>query len=276
MRFRDERAVARAVGAAVRAALAGAPAPAGPLPQPAGAARWNAAPPPTAAAASGRALLASARAAGALERSDEARGAPALPLRERLPALRPLGQVDEAFLVAEAPDGLYLVDQHAAHERVLYERAQAQLAAREPASQPLLQALVAPLSAAQAALAAVEAETLAALGWVLEETDDAALIVRALPALLGDAEPAAALAALLDRLEAEERLSGPERVAASLACRAAVRAGDRVAEAQQRELLAALEGCAQPQTCPHGRPTLLHLSSEQLRRSFGRSPRATP
>ena len=272
VRFRDERAVARAVGAAARAALAAAPAPAGPLPQRAGAAGWNAAPPPTAAAASGRALLASARVAGAVAPHDEARGVATLPLGERLPALRPLGQVDEAFLVAEAPDGLYLVDQHAAHERVLYERAQAQLAAREPASQPLLQALVAPLSAAQAALAAVEAETLAALGWVLEETDDAALIVRALPALLGDAEPAAALAALLDRLEAEERLSGPERVAASLACRAAVRAGDRVAEAQQRELLAALEGCAQPQTCPHGRPTLLHLSSEQLRRSFGRSP----
>ena len=270
VRFRDERAVARAVGAALRAALAGAPAPEGPPPLAAStSAPWIAPGLPEAAAPpSAAALLRSARPA-------EPRVAPAerpeLPLGERLPALRPLGQIDETFLVAEAPDGLCLVDQHAAHERVLYERVRAQLAAGEVAAQPLLQAVVAPLSASQAALAAAEAETLAALGWVLEATDDAALIVRALPALLGDVDPGKALAELLDRMEADERLSGPDRTAASLACRAAIRAGDRVGEAEQRALLAALERCALPQTCPHGRPTLLHLSREQLRRSFGRS-----
>ncbi len=276
VRFRDERAVARAVGAALRAALAGAPAPEGPLPIRADAsAPWTAPPAPFAPSpqASVAALLRSAQPA---EPRATAPHAPELPLGERLPALRPLGQVDETFLVAEAPDGLCLVDQHAAHERVLYERVRAQLAAGEVASQPLLQAVVAPLSASQAALAAVEAETLAALGWVLEQTDDAALIVRALPVLLGGGDAGAALAELLDRMEAEERLSGPDRTAASLACRAAIRAGDRVSEAQQRELLAALERCALPQTCPHGRPTLLHLSREQLRRSFGRSARPAP
>ena len=273
VRFRDERAVARAVSAALRAALSGAPAPEGPLPITADASVPWAAPPAPSPQSSAAALLRSARPA---EPPEPAPHAPELPLGERLPALRPLGQVDETFLVAEAPDGLCLVDQHAAHERVLYERVRAQLAAGEAASQPLLQAVVAPLSASQAALAAVEAETLAALGWVLEATDDAALIVRALPVLLGDGDPGAALAELLDRMEAEERLSGPDRTAASLACRAAIRAGDRVTEAQQRELLAALERCALPQTCPHGRPTLLHLSREQLRRSFGRSARPTP
>ncbi len=270
VRFREERAVARAVGAALRAALAGAPAPAGPPPL-AGStsAPWIAPGLPEASAPpSAAALLRSARPAEPREAPVER---PGLPLAERLPALRPLGQIDETFLVAEAPDGLCLVDQHAAHERVLYERVRAQLAAGDAASQPLLQAVVAPLSASQAALAAAEAEPLAALGWVLEATDDAALIVRALPALLGEGDPGAALAELLDRMEAEERLSGPDRTAASLACRAAIRAGDRVSEAEQRELLAALERCAQPQTCPHGRPTLLHLSREQLRRSFGRS-----
>ena len=210
VRFREERAVARAVGAALRAALSGAPAPEGPaLADPAASAPWSfpaqAASPPS-PQASVAALLRSAQPAEARGPAPEA---PELPLGERLPALRPLGQVDGTFLVAEAPDGLCLVDQHAAHERVLYERVRAQLAAGEAASQPLLQAVVAPLSASQAALAAMEAETLAALGWVLEQTDDAALIVRALPALLGDVEPGAALAELLDRMEAEERLSGP-------------------------------------------------------------------
>ena len=209
VRFREERAVARAVGAALRAALAGAPAPAGPPPI-AGStsAPWIAPGLPEASAPpSAAALLRSARPA---EPREEPVERPELPLAERLPALRPLGQIDETFLVAEAPDGLCLVDQHAAHERVLYERVRAQLAAGDAASQPLLQAVVAPLSASQAALAAAEAEPLAALGWVLEATDDAALIVRALPALLGDGDPGAALAQLLDRMEAEERLSGPD------------------------------------------------------------------
>ena len=265
VRFRDERAVARAAGAALRAALAAAPAPAAPAPgapRPGGEAAADAA-----RAGEARAALRSARAAGEAARAGAAQ---APPLPGRLPALRPIGQVDETFLVAEAPDGLCLVDQHAAHERVLYERIRAQLAVGEAVSQPLLQAAVAPLGARRAAQAEAEAEALAALGWVLERTDDAALIVRALPAALGDAEPGEALAALLDRMEADERLSGPDRAAASLACRAAVRAGDRVEGAQQRELLAALERCEHPQTCPHGRPTLLHLSREQLRRSFGR------
>ena len=266
VRFRDERAVARAAGAALRAALAVAPAPAAALPESAG----GVAPWPGAAAARAGEAHAALRAARAAGEAARVGATQAPPLHGRLPALRPLGQVDETFLVAEAPDGLCLVDQHAAHERVLYERIRAQLAGGETASQPLLQAAVAALGARRAAQAEAEAETLAALGWVLERTDDAALIVRALPAALGDAEPGAALAALLDRMEAEERLSGPDRAAASLACRAAVRAGDRVEGAQQRELLAALERCEHPQTCPHGRPTLLHLSREQLRRSFGR------
>ena len=272
VRFREARAVAAAVTAGVRGALAGASAPAFTAPV------WG--PPVWApeaspgAPAEARAVLASARPASpfdaAAATSDGARDEAALPLTEQLPALRPLGQFSEAFLVAEAPDGLYLVDQHAAHERVRYEQVRAQQARGEAASQPLLEAVLAPLGAAQAALAAEEAGTLAALGFVLEPTDGSSLIVRAVPATLAGRDPAVALRDLLDRMEAEERLSGPERAAASLACRSAVRAGDRLAGEQQRELLRSLEACAHPQTCPHGRPTLLRLSSEQVRRSFGR------
>ena len=290
VRFRDARAVASAVAAAVRGALAAAAAPALPAPGLASALGSSAlgSPPGVAgaqhASPEARAALAAARPAqhvvpGAPEQARPAAvPAAGAPLAERLPALRPLGQLDEAFLVAEAPDGLYLVDQHAAHERVRYEQLRASLALRRPESQPLLAAVVAGLSPVQSALAAAEAEALAALGFVLEPTDGAALIVRAVPAALADGgpaergpgDPAQALRELLDRMEAEQRLSGPERAAASLACRSAVRAGDRLADEQQRALLLALEGCAQPQTCPHGRPTLLHLSNEQLRRSFGR------
>jgi DNA mismatch repair protein MutL len=191
-------------------------------------------------------------------------------MHERLPALRPMGQVDLTYIVAEAPDGLYLVDQHAAHERVLYEQVLARRREGVPASQPLLQAAVAALSPAQAALAAAEAESLAAVGWEIDETDGAAVIVRAVPADLRTRDAARALAEYLDRMEAEERLTGPDRAVASLACRAAVMAGDRLDEPQQRALLRALEACETPHTCPHGRPTMLHLSSAALERSFGR------
>jgi DNA mismatch repair protein MutL len=264
VRFRDDRLVHATVSEAVRRALAGAPA--------AGVERLL--PPPPGGAASARLVLATARPAPPPIRSaahgESAAARPPLPLDERLPALRALGQVDATYLVAEAPDGLYLVDQHAAHERVLYERVLGTLAARAPEAQPLLEAAVVALAPAQLALALAEREALAALGFELAETDGAALMLRAVPAALAQRDPARTLTEYLDRLDAEERLSGPDRAAATLACRAAVQAGDRLDAEQQRALLLALERCEQPQTCPHGRPTLLHLSREALGRSFGR------
>jgi DNA mismatch repair protein MutL len=194
----------------------------------------------------------------------------ALPMHERLPALRALGQVDATYLVAEAPDGLYLVDQHAAHERVLYEQVLAARAAGQPAVQPLLTAVVVPLGAAQSALVAEQAEVLAAVGFEVAATDGAAVLLRAVPAALARHDPARALQGYLERFEREERLSGPDRAAASLACRAAVMAGDRLDTEHQRSLLRALEATEAPQTCPHGRPTMLHLSNDALARSFGR------
>jgi DNA mismatch repair protein MutL len=188
----------------------------------------------------------------------------------RLGALRALGQVALTYIVAEGDDGLVLIDQHAAHERVLYERVLAARAAGAPASQPLLAPAIVELGPSQAALAAELAGELAAVGWAFAPADGRALILRALPVALARLEPARALREQLDRLEAEERLSGPDRVAASLACRAAVMAGDRLEEAQQRALLRALEQTATPQTCPHGRPTVLRFSREAIERSFAR------
>ena len=249
VRFRHERLVYAAVAEAVREAVAGAAPPAGPA--------------PVALAP----LLPAADAPAAAGTGHEGAGDAAAPPGGRLPALRAVGQVALTYLVAEAPDGLYLVDQHAAHERVLYERA---LAAAEPRSRPLLSAVVAALSPQQAALAAEQAPALAALGWELEPADGAALLVRALPQALAERDPARALADYLDRLQAEERLPAPDRAAAALACHAAVRAGDRMDAPQQRALLEELERTELPQTCPHGRPVVLRLDRELLARSFGR------
>jgi DNA mismatch repair protein MutL len=279
VRFRHERLVFAAVRQAVIEALAGSSAPAGPVlavpgglgePSPAGrsdgartAYRELPAQPLT-----GREVIASAQPADAAVVPAEHEQQASLTLHERLPALRPLGQFDRAYLAAEAPDGLYLVDQHAAHERVRYEQV---LAERErgAGSQPLLDAVVATLEPTLHALAIELTEELTALGWELGETDGAAVIVRAVPSLLAGGDPVAALTEYLDRLQAEDGAL-PDRAAATLACRSAVRAGDRLDDQQQRALLVALEATAQPMTCPHGRPTVLHLSGESIERSFGR------
>jgi DNA mismatch repair protein MutL len=282
VRFRHERLVYSVVQAAVRNALDGAGVPLAPRPtfgapprreepttpfvwsEPASLGR------DVVAGAQVASLVAPAPPSGAAAGGEIEDEADADAVHERLPALRPLGQVELTYIVAEAPDGMYLVDQHAAHERVLYEQALARRREGAVASQPLLAAVVAPLSASQALLAHAEAELLATIGWEFEATDGAAVLLRSVPADLRGRDPARALAEYLDRLDAEERLTGPDRVAATLACRAAVMAGDRLEGEQQRALLRALEACETPHTCPHGRPTMLHLSRAALDRSFGR------
>jgi len=280
VRFRHERLVYATVGSAVRGALAGAMTVLAP--------RLSAAPSEAAPWAPARAVVAGAQAAARSVQLDSpvpttaplavppisaAPGAsqPAMPLQERLPALRALGQVDLTYIVAEAPDGLCLVDQHAAHERVLYEQVRTARAAGRIEAQPLLSPAVVDLAPTQLAMAAEFAEALEAVGWALDQTDGAALIVRSLPASLAGRDPGRALTEYLDRLgAADDRTAGADRVAATLACRAAVMAGDPLDVEQQRALLRALEACETPHTCPHGRPTMLHLTTDALARSFGR------
>lgn len=284
VRFRHERLVFATVQAAVRAALAAAPhlAPDAPglaafapsVPNTRDRAPAHAWPgldlgrdegpaPPTGPA--GRAVVAGARVASQAEHD----AAPAV-AEGRAPVLRPLGQVEATYIVAESSDGMVLVDQHAAHERVLYEEVRARIVAGERPSQPLLHSVLATLSVPQAALLAGGMREIEAIGWQVEPADGAAVIVRAVPAALAGRDVVRALGDYLDRLEAEEQLSGPDRAAATLACRAAVMAGDRLDGAQQRALLDALARCETPHTCPHGRPTMLHLSRAALERSFGR------
>lgn len=295
VRFRHERLVFATIGAAVRGALSGSPAASAPGllaavgdddtrvdAVQADARAWavsdTAVPGDVLAPApgsQGREVVAAARPATWIV-SDATSTTTPLPMRERLPALRALGQVDLTYIVAEGPDGMYLIDQHAAHERVLYEQLLAGRAARTAGaagaapSQPLLHATAVALAPTQAALASEEADTLLALGFVVEPMDGPAVLLRAVPAPLAAHDPARALAEFLDRLRAEERLSGPERGVATLACRAAVMAGDRLDGEQQRALLLALEQVTTPQACPHGRPTMVHVSRAALDHSFGR------
>lgn len=196
----------------------------------------------------------------------------ALPPSGMLPLLRLVGQVGGTYLVAEGPDGLYLIDQHAAHERVLFERMMGGLTA-PLAGQALLEPAVMQLPAAQAALLSEQIPLLSRLGFEIEPFGPNTFRVRAIPALITGSDPAAAVRVLVEDFEEDETPLQAEREArlvARICKRAAVKGGQSLSPEEQRALLRDLEACFSPRTCPHGRPTMIHLTVDVLERQFGR------
>ena len=193
------------------------------------------------------------------------------PLPASVPIMRALGQAGTTYVIAEGPAGLYLIDQHAAHERILYERYLASLAQTAAVSQPLLAPVMLELTPPQASLLTSLAPSLQEHGFEVEPFGPGGYLLRAAPADLRREDPARAFTELLDLLTREDSPGDPRhRVAASLACHAAIRAGQSLATEEMRDLLLQLEVCETPQTCPHGRPTMLHLSAGELARRFSR------
>jgi DNA mismatch repair protein MutL len=189
-----------------------------------------------------------------------------------IPLLRLIGQVGAAYLVAEGPDGLYLIDQHAAHERVLFER----FTRQKPAgtvSQQLLEPHTVQLPPAAANLLEKQLGVLRSLGFDIEEFGPNTFRVRAVPAIFRVSDPAAAVMAVVEDFEEDETpLQNEEenRIIARICKRAAVKAGHILSAEEQLALLRDLEACQSPRTCPHGRPTMIHLSVDLLERQFGR------
>ena len=195
---------------------------------------------------------------------------PLLP-RDALPALRVLGQVQSTYIAAEGPDGVYLIDQHAAHERVVFEKVLAQSAAAAPESQSLMEPVTVALDPRQSEMIASHGELVVGLGFMVEPFGDRTFIIRGVPALLSGNDPGQALVDVLESMaEGGGFESWEERAAYSMACHGAIRAGMNLGQQQMSELTRQLEACNQPHTCPHGRPTMIHLTSARLEREFGR------
>jgi DNA mismatch repair protein MutL len=185
--------------------------------------------------------------------------------------LRPIGQAGPGYLVAEGPHGLVLVDQHAAHERVLYNRLLERLRSGRGMSQPLLIPQAVDVEPALIAAAADHRTDLANLGLEYEEFGPRSLRITAVPVEMPAGRATAAVQETLAAL-AENRGDGAvEKAAAALACHSAVRFGDVLDMAEQRRLLADLEATPESITCPHGRPTRLLVEWQELTRHFRRN-----
>ena len=195
----------------------------------------------------------------------------AFPMMDALPALRVLGQSQETYIVAEGPNGLYLIDQHAAHECVVYERLKAAAARHSPEVQGLLGPVTVELTSFQAETVHEYGDVLEQYGWGLEPFGDRTYLLRGVPAVLSTKGPAKSFIELLDGVgEAVEFSSWEDRIAATVACHGSVRAGLVLSHEEMVEMVRLLEKTQQPHTCPHGRPTMLHLSANNLERQFGR------
>jgi DNA mismatch repair protein MutL len=186
----------------------------------------------------------------------------------------PLGQFRDTFIIAIDDDGVAIVDQHVAHERVLFEQVLERLASGRLESQRLLEPMLVELGPAERQVLVDHADDLARLGFELDDFGGGAVRVRAVPALLGPAAAAAAVRALagdLDGLEKGAGAAGPlRRLAATTACHAAVKANQPLTREKMQHILDELRRTAYSTVCPHGRPVVLRLTRREIEKNFQR------
>jgi len=194
------------------------------------------------------------------------------PLDQPLGAAR--AQLHETYILAQTRDGFVIVDQHAAHERLVYEQMKDQIAAGGVARQALLIPEVVSLDPAEAERVAARAGELAELGLVIESFGPGAVLVRETPALLGEVEVQGLIKDIADDLaENDQALALKERlgeVCGTLACRGSVRAGRRLTAAEMNALLRRMEATPHSGQCNHGRPTYVELKLNDIEKLFGR------
>ena len=192
---------------------------------------------------------------------------------DKLPLLRLVGQVAATYLIAEGPDGLYLIDQHAAHERVLFEQLMAQQSQERVPAQTLLEPVNVVLPPEKARLLENQLDVLEHIGFDVEPFGPNTFTVRAIPALIVGGDPEAALNVVVEDFEDDETplaAATEAKLTARICKRMAVKGGQILSMEEQNALLRSLEACQSPRTCPHGRPTMIHLSADLLERQFGR------
>jgi DNA mismatch repair protein MutL len=201
---------------------------------------------------------------------------PLAPRPSALPPLRVVGQIGAMYIVAEGPDGVFLIDQHAAHERVLYEKFLGQrygTADGAVAQQHLLDPITLHVGTRLAGLVADHLAALQHVGFAVEAFGGDTFLVRAVPSVLAGEDPQRALEEIVSTFNDRRNQVGEEleeRLVKMVCKRAAIKAGQLLSDLEMQELVRQLETCQSPRTCPHGRPTMIQLSAGELEKAFGR------
>jgi DNA mismatch repair protein MutL len=199
---------------------------------------------------------------------------PANDLAPSLASLKPLGQIRESFILAVNDEGLWIIDQHVAHERVLFERILKQRGARKVESQHLLMPLLLELTPAQQALFSEISGELANNGFEVEPFGTRSIAIKVAPAGVDPPQVEKMLYELLDQIAREDQAINMEkvrtRIAASVACHAAIKVNMPLEQNKMEWLLAELAKTDYPMTCPHGRPVVLRYSMKDIQKAFKR------
>ncbi|MCX6833568.1 MAG: hypothetical protein NTW07_00290 [candidate division Zixibacteria bacterium] len=187
-------------------------------------------------------------------------------------SLRLIGRLDDLYLLFQSNTDLLVIDQHTAHERVLYEETLARMESHSGVGQSLLLPVQVELGAEQVALFLESREVLNQTGFAVEHFGGSTVRIEAVPAILSRKSPEIAIRAILDDL-ASLRKSGHDlkkAVAQSVACRSAVMAGDKLSDREAIAVVERLLACDNRYSCPHGRPTFIKVSRRDLDKQFGR------
>jgi len=190
-----------------------------------------------------------------------------------LPLLRSIGQLGLTYIIAEGPDGLYLIDQHAAHERILFEKISNQ-AVGEKISQFLLEPVPVTFPVSQFERLEQQLDLLIGIGFQLESFGPGTYKIMAVPQILSSMDPKEALLiAISDDQNSPKKLvdeGNREKMITRICKRLSIKGGQVLSVQEQEQLIRDLENCVNPRTCPHGRPTMIHISVGVLERQFGR------
>jgi DNA mismatch repair protein MutL len=199
----------------------------------------------------------------------------AAPVAEALPLGAARGQVHENYIIAQTGDGIVIVDQHAAHERLVYERLKTQMAETGVAAQALLIPEIVELSTDDCATLLAVSDQMAKMGFVIEPFGSGAIAVRETPALLGEVNAAKLIGDILDELSdygqtqlVQEKL---EAILSRVACHGSIRSGRRMRAEEMNALLREMEATPHSGQCNHGRPTYVELKLTDIEKLFGRS-----
>jgi DNA mismatch repair protein MutL len=194
------------------------------------------------------------------------------PSDEKVPILRVIGQLGRTYIAAEGPDGLYLIDQHAAHERILFERIQ-NLPKSAPISQFLLDPETITIPSQLKETFDVQRPILESIGFKFEEFGPNTIRITALPLVLQKMKPSEAVFSAIEPDEFKGSITDSEeekQIILKICKKAAIKGGQTLLNQEQEQLVRDLENCESPRTCPHGRPTMIHISVDLLERQFGR------